>query len=41
MTMNIKFTTVFLGVAALTLSAGLARAEDQLDAETKARSRTV
>ncbi len=32
-----KFTTLLLGVAALTLTAGLARAEDQLDAETKAR----
>jgi hypothetical protein len=37
MTMTTKFTTLLLGVAALTLTAGLARAEDQLDAETKAR----
>ena len=32
-----KFATLLLGVAALTLTAGLARAEDQLDPETKAR----
>ena len=31
------FTTLLLGVATLALTAGLARAEDQLDAETKAR----
>jgi cytochrome c5 len=37
MTMTTKFTTLLLGVAALALTAGLARAEDQLDAETKAR----
>jgi len=37
MTMTTKFTTLLLGEAALTLTAGLARAEDQLDAETKAR----
>src|SRR5208283_100719 len=37
MTMTTKFTTMLLGVAALTLTAGLARAEDQLDPETKAR----
>ena len=37
MTMITKFTTLFLGVTALTLSAGLSRAEDQLDPETKAR----
>jgi hypothetical protein len=37
MTMTTKFTTLLLGVAALTLTAGLARAEDQLDLETKAR----
>ena len=37
MTMINKFTTMLLGMAALTLTAGLARAEDQLDAETKAR----
>jgi hypothetical protein len=37
MTMTTKFTTLLLGVAALTLTAGLARAEDQLDPETKAR----
>ena len=35
--MTTKFTTLLLGVAALALTAGLARAEDQLDAETKAR----
>ena len=35
--MTTKFTTMLLGVAVLTLTAGLARAEDQLDAETKAR----
>ena len=36
--MNSKFTTVLLGVAALILTAtGMARAEDQLDPETKAR----
>jgi cytochrome c5 len=32
-----KFTILLIGAAALTLTAGLARAEDQLDAETKAR----
>jgi cytochrome c5 len=32
-----KFTTLLLSLAAFTLTAGLARAEDQLDAETKAR----
>ena len=37
MTMTTKFATLLLGVAALTLTAGLARAEDQLDPETKAR----
>jgi len=37
MTMTTKFTTLLLSVAALALTAGLARAEDQLDAETKAR----
>jgi cytochrome c5 len=37
MTMTTKFTTLLLSVAALTLMAGLAHAEDQLDAETKAR----
>ena len=37
MTMTTKFTTLLVGVAALALTAGLARAEDQLDAETKAR----
>ena len=37
MTMTTKLTTLLLGVAALTLTAGLARAEDQLDPETKAR----
>src|ERR1039457_6208153 len=38
MTMNSKLTTVLLGVAALILTAtGVARAEDQLDPETKAR----
>jgi cytochrome c5 len=37
MTMTTKFTTLLLGVAALALTAALARAEDQLDAETKAR----
>ncbi len=37
MTMTTKLTTLFLGVAALTLSAGLSRAADQLDPETKAR----
>ena len=38
MTMTTKFiTTLLLGVVALALTAGLARAEDQLDAETKAR----
>jgi cytochrome c5 len=37
MTMTTKFTTLLLGVAALTLTACLARAEDQLDLETKAR----
>src|SRR5208337_1791751 len=37
MTMTTKLTTLFLGVAALTLSAGLSRAEDPLDPETKAR----
>src|ERR1039457_6792223 len=38
MTMNSKFTTVLRGVAALILTAtGMARAEDQLDPETKAR----
>ena len=35
--MTPKLTTLLLGVAALALTAGLARAEDQLDAETKAR----
>ena len=35
--MTTKFTTLLLGLAALALTAGLARAEDQLDAETKAR----
>ena len=36
--MNNKFCVFLLGVAALALfGAGLARAEDQLDAETKAR----
>jgi len=35
--MTTKFTTLLLGVAALTLTAGLVRAEDQLDPETKAR----
>ena len=35
--MTTKFTTLLLSVAALTLTAGLARAEDQLDPETKAR----
>ena len=38
MQMNRKFDVFLLGVAALALlGAGLARAEDQLDAETKAR----
>src|ERR1017187_2993130 len=38
MTMNSKFTTVLLGVAALILAAtGMGRAEDQLAPETKAR----
>src|ERR1019366_10561482 len=38
MTMNSKFTTVLLGVAALILTAtGVARAKDQLAPETKAR----
>ena len=37
MTMTTKFATMLLGLAALTLTAGVARAEDQLDAETKAR----
>ena len=37
MTMTTKFITLLLGMAALTLTAGLARAEDQLDPETKAR----
>ena len=35
--MTTKFITLFLGIAAFTLTAGLARAEDQLDPETKAR----
>ena len=35
--MTTKFTTLLLGLAALALTAGLARAEDQLDADTKAR----
>ena len=35
--MTTKFTTLLLGLAALALTAGLARAEDQLDPETKAR----
>ena len=38
MRMNQKFNVFLLGVAALALfGAGMARAEDQLDAETKAR----
>jgi hypothetical protein len=38
MTMNSKFATALLGVVALTFaSAGVARAGDQLDPETKAR----
>ena|SRR5208282_2629788 len=38
MTMKFKFTTALLGVAALNLAAAyVARAEDQLDPETKAR----
>ena len=35
--MNNKFGAFLVGVAALALTVGLARAEDQLDAETKAR----
>ena len=42
MRMNNKFTVFLLGVAALALfGAGVARAEDQLDAETKARIDTL
>jgi len=36
--MTPKLTTLLLGVAALALTAGLARAEDQLDAETRRES---
>jgi cytochrome c5 len=35
--MTTRITTLFLAMAAFTLTAGLARAEDQLDPETKAR----